>query len=456
MILRLHGKTLLTRIERRPFRHRPGDEHAAGREPEVVVHRAPPVCLHHEEGTRAPDLAARFARLPKVPLGAVGGEWLCTFGRHAFSVRRAIEKGKSGIDLMRAPLYVVLAVPEGVRRWHIRYGRCRMLPHWWFNEAEHCCCGRIQRGSRVVKDPLSIRTLLFNGKMSRALPHVNFHIDVEKDIERFEFFLSNSSYRAKRPIVLNYYPKLAEQIRAGKHEREAVHEHVHEMYRRYEQQLLNILTEVQEEYAASEMAFAALSKIMEFPELGERTYSAIPTFLPFSPLGEDVFFFSIASSIASHRRLPFREVTIGVHEISHFIFNEQYNRWKKKGHTKLNQPAHHYLKEALTAAIMDQQAFRNFFDYPNLYHSISYPGNPELRNLMISYHGETTSIVEYIKQEVLLASIGYTHGLGYVCEAFGSADTAFSEKWQLWNDKSTSPESRTAFDHAYGHPVKLN
>ncbi len=52
------------------------------------------MCLHHEEGTRAPDLAARFARLPKVPLGAVGGKWLGAFRHDDVSVRSASRKGK--------------------------------------------------------------------------------------------------------------------------------------------------------------------------------------------------------------------------------------------------------------------------------------------------------------------------------------------------------------------------
>lgn len=286
-------------------------------------------------------------------------------------------------------------------------------------------------------------------------PQIAVHIDVAKDIDRFLFFLSATDFRAKRSAILRFYPAMNERIFRGDDEKMVVREMVSDMYKRYESRVEQIVHETDAEFLQSSVAFAALARYMDVPDLGQRSYTAIPTFLPFSPLDQDRFYFSIAFAIARGYARPLAYVAIGVHEISHFIFREQYSAWRQQSSLALNDPAYHYVKEALTAAVMDQPEFRKFFDYQRLFRSEGYPGNPELRDIQVEYGGRCLPIVELFDEVVIHNPRGYLAGLHRLCEAFCAANDVLGMRWELWNDAAGSFENRPEFLETYRRPVQL-
>ncbi len=269
-------------------------------------------------------------------------------------------------------------------------------------------------------------------------PHISFLVDSQKDVRRFNFFLNSAQYRRKRPIILSWYPKLGEQIKNHRHDEEEkiVREAVLELYRRYHERIPEIVDDTKRDFSESAPAFDALARYMGVRQLSERSYIAVPTFLPFSPLDNNLFYFSIASDIAGKKRKPFRTVAIGIHEISHFLFYEELAAWSKTSGIVLNDPSIHYFKEALAAAVMNQHEFRRFFDYPELFSSETYRGNPELHDLSIAQGVDSMNIVTFFEKELLHAPDGYHVGMGRILELFADNANAFIEKWALWNQMS--------------------
>jgi hypothetical protein len=269
------------------------------------------------------------------------------------------------------------------------------------------------------------------------------------------FFLTDEHYRAKRRHILQFYPSILNRIENGEHFLAVVRDEVLDMYKRFAIQLQTITSQAKKEFTESESVFAALAQIMNFPHLERRSYVSIPTFLPFSPLEKNLFYFSIAMDIAGrpHKNLSF--LAIAVHEISHFIFSEQYETLTKKADSVLNKPAYHFVKEALTAAVMSQPDIKTFFDYPSLYHSNNYPGNAELRNIFIERSGKRQEIIKFFEKEIIQNPDGYIIGLNSLCQLFAKADEAFSEKWNLWNSQPNIAEDKKEWLQAYSQPIKL-
>lgn len=291
--------------------------------------------------------------------------------------------------------------------------------------------------------------------MASTQPRIQIFINPKKDISCFDFFLANTQYKSKRSAILTFYPKLREQIQLGENAKTAVRDLVLDMYRRFNHQIQDIVSVAKMDFSLARSAFEALARYMAYPELSKHAYTAVPTFLPFSPLGNNLFYFSIASAIANRKTIPLSIAAIGVHEISHFIFSAQYATLTQKTGVVLNDPTFHFLKEALTAAIMNQNEFREFFDYPSMFHSEFYPGNAELHHISIEHLGKVTPIVQFFEKEVLRVEDGYWAGLSRLCHTFATASDVFAEKWLLWNNKSNNPESQPEFLNKYSEPIRL-
>ncbi|MFA6198633.1 MAG: hypothetical protein WC734_05825 [Patescibacteria group bacterium] len=287
-------------------------------------------------------------------------------------------------------------------------------------------------------------------------PIITITIDAEKDIDRFVFFLTNEQYRAKRLRILQFYPSLRNRIENGEGSLlTVVRSEIFSMYKRFTVQLQTIVSLAKKEFSESESVFAALAQIMNFPQLENRSYVSVPTFLPFSPLENNLFYFSIAMDIAGRPHTNYSFLAIGVHEISHFIFSEQYEMMTEKTGHILNKPTYHFVKEALTAAVMNQPEIKNFFNYPSLFHSNEYPGNAELRDLFIEINGKRQQIIELFVREIIQNPDGYINGLNNLCQLLAKANEAFSEKWRLWNNQPNIAEEKQDWLRTYSQPIRL-
>jgi len=283
--------------------------------------------------------------------------------------------------------------------------------------------------------------------MSNNNPNIIIRVDSQKDFDQFRFFLSPiSGYAKLRSKILNFYPKLDEKIN-GVGVESACAEIIPDMYYRFDATIRDIVLVIEKEFVDASPVFDALAKYMAVPNLCEKTFMCIPTFLPFSPIDDkgNTFFFSIASAIAGNPMKLYRAVNVGVHEISHFIFFEQMAVWiKKNNRTSFNNATTHYFKEGLTAAIMDQPEFRAFFGYER------YLGNEELHELSISHKGQVTNIVSFFEREIFSKGCDYQQTLGSALDMFLAEQDKFAKKWDEWNSATSKDELGE-----YRKPVEL-
>jgi len=285
--------------------------------------------------------------------------------------------------------------------------------------------------------------------MPSLSPKINFLIDPQADIERFEFFLNDPKRLSKRVAILNFYPKLTEKLENNTNQQIVVEEIVLDMYKRFGDQIKEIVKQAKDEFSKSDDIFTILAQRMNFPELSEQAYTAIPTFLPFSPFRNDTFYFSIARYIAGKEFKQREIVEIAVHEISHFIFYRQLELWEQNHSVNIDSKTIDYFKEALTASIMNTTELREYFGYSQ------YRGNPELHSISISYDNKIYNIVDYF--EALVDFSNYSSSLEKLLTLFSfeSVQKAFAEKTKLWNEMAQKNQDHKLLKE-YKNPIVLN
>ena len=99
----------------------------------------------------------------------------------------------------------------------------------------------------------------------------------------------------------------------------------------------------------------ALLEIMDYQYDNPVVYKAAPTILPFSPFGNNVFYFSILGEIKGKTNKNI--LSIGIHEISHFIFFEMLKKIENKKKLILPNDIKNYLKEALAVESLKKNRF---------------------------------------------------------------------------------------------------
>jgi hypothetical protein len=290
-------------------------------------------------------------------------------------------------------------------------------------------------------------------------PRVNVRIDAEKDVTLFRLFLDANEWYPKRKQITTFYPRIEAVMHHRPDFNGSVGTIVRDMYARHHDSIEKCARVMDDEILQSEPAFAALGKCMACADLGRRSFSAIPTLLPFSPLDPDrsTFMFSVARDVAGFRHERSRYSVIAVHEISHFIFFDQLQRWCDHTKKHLNDAAIHYFKEALTAAVMDEDEFRIVFDYAATFSSSGrYPGNPELQGLLFSKDGREEGIVEMFKREIVRAADGYRAGLDKMLGLFSEVGGVLATKWKLWNEISREPNKQGELLTMYRQPIQVD
>ncbi len=289
---------------------------------------------------------------------------------------------------------------------------------------------------------------------------ISVSINKEADIGKFLDFMNSPKYPGKRAIILKAYPEIANAINDGADEKTTIENIVNNLYSEKEEQIKNILSDLKNELANIDTIINSLANIMNH-DISANNYEAILTLLPFSPFKNNIFYFSIYSLIFKKKDgSPRKKTSIvftAVHEISHFIFFDQLKKWEAQSKKKIPHPAEHYFKEALTAAIMNKEIFKNFFDYPKLVNSENYRGNPELHALSISKeNNETENIVAFFEREMFQNKDNYKTNFFRLLDIFYQNQEKFAQKWELWNNWLLSPdEYRSAIMEEYSTPFPI-
>ncbi len=258
---------------------------------------------------------------------------------------------------------------------------------------------------------------------------ISLRIDKQADIGRFIRFMDHPDYPGKKAVILKAYPEIA----SG----QSIEEVINYLYEKNEDQIENIFSDLSKELERDKYIIESLGIIMS-SDIHKEEYEAILTLLPFSPIEEKRFYFSIYPIIFRKKDgSPLRSVSISctaIHEISHFIFFEQLRKWENATGKVLPHPAEHYFKEALTAAIMNQDIFKNHFNYKSLMGSDNYRGNKELHKLSIQKESGAINIVSFFEEKLFRKTIPYDVTLYNIIDRFFDKQEIFAKKWRLWNE----------------------
>ena len=287
---------------------------------------------------------------------------------------------------------------------------------------------------------------------------ISVSINKEADIGKFLDFMNSPKYPGKRVVILKAYPEIANAINNGVDEKTAIENIISNLYLEKEEQIKNILNNLKNELTNTDMIINSLADIMNH-DISGNNYEAILTLLPFSPFKNKIFYFSIYPLIFKNKDgSPLRNTSIvftAIHEISHFIFFDQLKEWREQSKEKISHPAEHYFKEALTAAIMNKEIFKNFFDYPKLVNNENYRGNPELHALFVSKeNNEIENIVAFFEREMFQNENNYKTNLFRLLDIFYQNQEKFAQKWELRNNWLLSPdENRDIIMAKYCEPI---
>lgn len=181
------------------------------------------------------------------------------------------------------------------------------------------------------------------------------------------------------------------------------------------------------------------------------TYKAIPTILPFSSFGNNIFYFSILGEIKgkNDKNILF----IAAHEISHFIF---YDILKKKNIIIKSLPTDfkNYFKEALTAVLLNRKPLCNILNLRD------YKGNREIHDLKIKKRDGTIIyftefINEYYQAIKIKKKKSFNIFLQEILNILLPFNKEFSKKRAIWNKFGNQLFKNKKAYKIYQYPIKI-
>ncbi|HUY69524.1 MAG TPA: hypothetical protein VMU70_00655 [Candidatus Tyrphobacter sp.] len=252
----------------------------------------------------------------------------------------------------------------------------------------------------------------------------------KKDIRLFVEFLNHPSFPQHRKIIFRAFPELRAEINTGAEEEKVVKEFILG-FNKLNKKRLDAVVKRNTRLAAPKMpgAIKILSRAMEYEWNKNTAYRAVPTILPFSPLSKRIFYFSILGEVLAGKKS--RIILTSAHEISHFIFFNLLKKAEAKLGFKLSSDATHYLKESLTAALLNEEPIKSSLGIGK------YLGNPEIRHIYINFPGQQpilfTNLISKLYRDSRRRGRSFNDWLIYLITVVHLRETAFSKKRKLWN-----------------------
>lgn len=272
---------------------------------------------------------------------------------------------------------------------------------------------------------------------------------INKKVDLFMDFLQNRSFPQHRNMILRAFPKIGLSLKRSKKERVIVKKFVVGFYKQYKNKIDKIINKNEKIIKKnSKSALNALARLMDYNWNKKKVYFAIPTILPFSPLKKDEFYFSILGETYGKKEKDI--LSISVHEISHFIFYDLLEELKENS-PKLSESTKNYLKESLTAVLLNQKPLNKILKLKN------YQGNPEIRNLKVKALGKTTSVVEFLNNYYLLnkRKKNFKTILKEMVKIMNSIDRELSKKRSIWNHFGSQLLKNKKYLKEYEKPIQI-
>lgn len=183
--------------------------------------------------------------------------------------------------------------------------------------------------------------------------------DEDAEIDIFFNFLNNKEYPQHRNIIFSCFPELKKELGLQKEDEKSIIKKFIKIVRRNSKDNIKksvsfIKNEIREK---GEKTLEILANLMDYKWRYENVdYFLIPTILPFSPFGDNVFYYSIHRSLKGDTEFP-EVLAVSVHEISHMILFDIL----KVENIKLSQELTYFIKELIAPVLVYQDDFNGIF-----------------------------------------------------------------------------------------------
>lgn len=183
--------------------------------------------------------------------------------------------------------------------------------------------------------------------------------DEDAEVNIFFNFLNNKEYPQHRNIIFSCFPELKEELDLQKGDEKSIIKKFIKIVRRdnkdnIKKSILFIKDEVKEK---GEKTLEILANLMDYKWKNENIdYFLIPTILPFSPFGDNIFYYSIYKSLKGDTEFP-KVLAVSAHEISHMILFDII----EKKNIKLSQELIYFIKELIAPILVYQDDFKDIF-----------------------------------------------------------------------------------------------
>lgn len=277
------------------------------------------------------------------------------------------------------------------------------------------------------------------------------NINLNREVDLFFSFLHHPYYIQNRNFILKVFPELKKF--AQEDEKKNIKLFISNFYKDNEKKIQKIVKKNKHLLnEKSEPSLKALLGIMDYQYDRPITYRAVPTILPFSPFGDNIFYFSILSEIKN--KTDKNILIIGIHEISHFIFLEQLKNIENKKGIILPEDLKNYFKEALAVVILNQEPLRTILELEN------YKGNPEIQNLRIQEKNKdnkeiTDFLNEYYVDIKARNKKSFIEFLEEIIDILLPTAPEFAKKRDIWNRHGKKTLKDPKIIEIYNKPIKI-
>lgn len=281
--------------------------------------------------------------------------------------------------------------------------------------------------------------------------------NIETDVQEFIKFMYRWSPE-KQKLIIRTYPALADAVQQGeKIGQGLVADFVREQYRIHREQIAILVVDIEKQIQIDgTRVLEALGTVMEYSWTEDNDgYTVIPTLLPFSPLQQPVFFFSLerflrtkAHSVASSYGIT----AVLAHEVSHFIFFDLLNQLSDDMRIKCDKTIKHFAKEILAPIVMNDARLNDIL------HLTDYGGNPFLKYIMVLRESKEESIVVFFQTEYErqhMAGVSFIVFVSYIIETLFSIQPELQERLTLWDTHGTALLSDVKLNSQYRKPIEI-
>lgn len=300
------------------------------------------------------------------------------------------------------------------------------------------------------------------------LPSIYIEECPKEEVELFYQGLHNSFRPWQRDLILKCFSPLKDILENTpdvdkKKEIEIIGKFLANFRKDHQQPIQNFITLAHKELEKkSAAALSELAKLMDYQWPGDHpNYRVVPVMLPYSPFGENVFFYGMLGAAWGKQKMGI--LFNSIHEISHMIFYEVL----KKTHPELvnlqdsdtSSIAIDDLKEILAPVLINQPQINKFLNLSNF--KKGYMGNPYLEKMYVIKDGweKKAQISKYFQQ--LFEQMKYQEQKSFpeiveeIVKLILPLEAELRKRRDIWNKHQDNILQNEELLEKYSQPLKI-